>query len=985
MKMSKRILAFLLAAVMTIGLLPVSALAAEEYTGIGTFKQATGALTSGYYVFGVGDSVESISAVNTTAASNWLKFAVTTSTSGAITNPGSSIVWYYDAEAGTFNNGTNYVAWPITGNSAGLKTTGTPLTVAETATAGVYNITVTATPGRMLRLNGSSGYRFYTSGTGTNTFYFFKLEENAGGCAHTNQVAVGEAKTPSCTETGMTAGIKCADCDVVLVEQEELPMVDHTYVDGVCSVCGAAQPKTLTINRDAFGDASGYAWHDWTATTTTGESISGSGFIYGNATASIQMNGSKDGDYIYNTTALPGNIISVTLTKASGTDRNFDVLTAGEAFDSADPLKGQATDAKKKVTTEGVTWTFETDHKYFAIVLCDSSAAYLSSIEVVYAAACAHANKVAIGEAKAATCTEDGITAGEKCADCGEVLAEQEVLESLGHIDDDNNGYCDREDCNELMCTDHVWVGGDILDEPTCTATGRQAQVCQKCGQPGEDKVLDKVAHTPVTDEAVAATCTATGLTEGSHCSVCEEVLVAQTVVDMIAHNYVDGTCSACGDIIVPGAQLAEFQFGDNGDAAHKDGSGVEAGVVFTAGGQKLTLDAATKVYDGAFDAMGNSALKLGTGSGAASFSFTVANNVKSVVIYIAGYKANAAKIDVNGKEYEITSKSNEGAYTKIVVSTAETKTVTLTTLSGGYRAMIDSVELWGEKVGEIGGYTATLGDNIGVNFYMDLPEATLNDATAYMLITLPNGTTEEVAVDPSKTIEYEGKTYYAFTGYIAAKEMTQMVTAQLITANGVTGEYTYNVQTYAKSIIDGSTYTDKEKNLAKAMLNYGAYAQVMFGHEIENLANSVLGEADRNVADVTISDEYKKSYTANIDGVQFRGTTTLWEADTTIRHYFTITGENVTFQLQTAAGTKDLEVKNGQYGKYVAIEGIAAKDMATAYTIIISNGTDSQTITSSVYSYFYDILNGSSYSEAEKNAAQAAYLYGEAAAAYFE
>ena len=39
-------------------------------------------------------------------------------------------------------------------------------------------------------------------------------------------------------------------------------------------------------------------------------------------------------------------------------------------------------------------------------------------------------------------------------------------------------------------------------------------------------------------DAAVEPTCTETGLTEGKHCSVCNEVLVAQTVVDKLPHDF---------------------------------------------------------------------------------------------------------------------------------------------------------------------------------------------------------------------------------------------------------------------------------------------------------------------------------------------------------------------------------------------------------------------------------------------------------------
>lgn len=74
------------------------------------------------------------------------------------------------------------------------------------------------------------------------------------------------------------------------------------------------------------------------------------------------------------------------------------------------------------------------------------------------------------------------------------------------------------------------------------------------------------VIHTPVTDSAVAATCTKAGKTEGSHCSACGEVFVAQETVKATGHNIVvdkpvaatytktgltAGThCSVCGKIL---------------------------------------------------------------------------------------------------------------------------------------------------------------------------------------------------------------------------------------------------------------------------------------------------------------------------------------------------------------------------------------------------------------------------------------------------
>ena len=64
--------------------------------------------------------------------------------------------------------------------------------------------------------------------------------------------------------------------------------------------------------------------------------------------------------------------------------------------------------------------------------------------------------------------------------------------------------------------------------------------------------------HTIVIDEADPATCTEAGLTEGSHCSVCNEVIVAQTEVAALGHKWDNGTvtgggfktftCTVCGE-----------------------------------------------------------------------------------------------------------------------------------------------------------------------------------------------------------------------------------------------------------------------------------------------------------------------------------------------------------------------------------------------------------------------------------------------------
>ncbi len=67
--------------------------------------------------------------------------------------------------------------------------------------------------------------------------------------------------------------------------------------------------------------------------------------------------------------------------------------------------------------------------------------------------------------------------------------------------------------------------------------------------------------HTVVVDAAVAATCTASGLTEGSHCSTCGEILTVQEKIDFLYHDYVDGICTHCG-----GKCSIGLEYTSNGD-----------------------------------------------------------------------------------------------------------------------------------------------------------------------------------------------------------------------------------------------------------------------------------------------------------------------------------------------------------------------------------------------------------------------------------
>ena len=99
--------------------------------------------------------------------------------------------------------------------------------------------------------------------------------------------------------------------------------------------------------------------------------------------------------------------------------------------------------------------------------------------------ACIHSN-TELRNAVAATCTEEGYTGDTYCVDCGELIAEGEIISAKGH--------------NEVL------------------------------------------------RNAKSATCTEEGYTGDTYCAVCDLLLEEGTVIPAKGHEYQDGVCVNCGE-----------------------------------------------------------------------------------------------------------------------------------------------------------------------------------------------------------------------------------------------------------------------------------------------------------------------------------------------------------------------------------------------------------------------------------------------------
>jgi len=168
---------------------------------------------------------------------------------------------------------------------------------------------------------------------------------------------------------------------------------------------------------------------------------------------------------------------------------------------------------------------------------------------------------------KDATCTETGLTEGKKCSVCGEITVAQEIIEALGHDWDD--GLC-RKTCNRCG-----FVDGDdsnhsfeiIVTQPTCTEMGREIAVCTICGTGYVNHEYPALGHSEECLPGVDATCTESGLTMGSKCNRCGEILIAQEIIEPKGHieesipgkdatctesGLTEGKkCSICGEILI--------------------------------------------------------------------------------------------------------------------------------------------------------------------------------------------------------------------------------------------------------------------------------------------------------------------------------------------------------------------------------------------------------------------------------------------------
>ena len=151
----------------------------------------------------------------------------------------------------------------------------------------------------------------------------------------------------------------------------------------------------------------------------------------------------------------------------------------------------------------------------------------------------------------------------QECSVCHDIIDKAEHTYASHKCEDP--ATCTKAGCGYVKpAGQHSWNDGEVTTPATCTTDGVKTFTCKVC-QEKKTEPIKAPGHTVVEDAAKEPTCTETGLTAGKHCSVCNEVLEAQTVVPAKGHsmtkteakaatctepgNNAYWTCDICGQV----------------------------------------------------------------------------------------------------------------------------------------------------------------------------------------------------------------------------------------------------------------------------------------------------------------------------------------------------------------------------------------------------------------------------------------------------
>ncbi len=382
---------------------------------------------------------------------------------------------------------------------------------------------------------------------------------------------IATVTAPTCTENGYTTH-KCSACGDTYIDSEVIAKGHTAGADATCT-----KPQLCTVCGETLKSENGHTpGVDATCTTAQictvcGEELKaalGHQIVHNEATdATCTEDGFSSGsycvrcDYTEGQHVIPAKGHTVSSEATCTTSSVCSVCHAVVA-----PAKGHTYSEVVTLPTcteiGYTTYTCTTcGHSYTGNAVAEKGHNPGAAATCTDAQTCTVCSQVLVAAKGHTPGAEATCTQAQVCTVCS-----QELAPAKGHVTDRNATCLDAQICE--VCSKeltgaygHSFVTN--ITDATCTENGMVVHTCLRCryeyiesetAAAGHDMTDasctapstclvcghtqgEALGHTEVVDEGVEAQCETEGLSDGSHCSVCGEVIKAQEVIPVLGHD----------------------------------------------------------------------------------------------------------------------------------------------------------------------------------------------------------------------------------------------------------------------------------------------------------------------------------------------------------------------------------------------------------------------------------------------------------------
>ena len=346
---------------------------------------------------------------------------------------------------------------------------------------------------------------------------------------------IDKAVAPTCTTAGLTEGKHCSVCNEILVAQEIVPALGHNEVTDkavapTCTTAGLTEGKHCDVCGEVLVNQEIIPANDHTEV------------IDAAVAATCTTTGLTEGKHC---SVCETVMLAQTVVPALGhqtyvnkfVDETVDIYTTTN--DAAYPFTvlGNQIISTNKSNNSSSTYTIIANYNF--------------TLELQYKVSSEqHFDELIIKHNSSTLVTASGVSVTTFTNLSIDMVAGDKVTITYSKDDSERDGsnciyvniVTNQTQIIQTEMTELIVVYQDNL---ASVASCQEDKYCVACS----DLLCKKIDHIEVIDEAIAPTCTDTGLTAGKHCSLCNDVILAQEVIPAKGHTYVNDVCTDCQEV----------------------------------------------------------------------------------------------------------------------------------------------------------------------------------------------------------------------------------------------------------------------------------------------------------------------------------------------------------------------------------------------------------------------------------------------------